>query len=271
MSNPWFRLHSDILSDEKVMSLGFSDRWFFVGVMCLKCDGMTEKYEGTKLDRKVALRLGISLSEAEELKARLVDEELIDAAWQPCAWDKRQYKSDTSADRVRDHRAKKKQQPKQDDSTVKRSCNVTVTPPDTDTDTEVVSKNICAVSAKHAPGAFEAFWSAFPDGRKRGKGKCRDLFNRVIKTKSVTGDQLVQAVMDMRGIAPDYPPMPATWLNGGRWEDDPQPSSSKPKSNKSKQLEALAKWVNDDQPEQEMKNVTPQNGHSPAHSILSSD
>ena len=126
MSNPWFRLHSDILNDEKVLSLAFSDRWFFVAVMALKSDGMIDKYEGDALDKKVAIRLGISRPEAIELRCRLADEMLIDANWQPCAWDKRQYTSDTSTDRVRAYRQKKKAQTKQQDADMKRPCNVSL-------------------------------------------------------------------------------------------------------------------------------------------------
>jgi hypothetical protein len=132
VSNPWFRLHADIIDDEKVGALAFSDRWFFVAVLCLKCDETLDKYKGHTLDKKVAWKLRISVSEVEELKSRLRAEGLIDAEWQPVAWDKRQFKSDSSAERVARHRAKQKQQ----HSKMKRPCNVTVTAPDTETDTD---------------------------------------------------------------------------------------------------------------------------------------
>ena len=120
------------------------------------------------------------------------------------------------------------------------------------------SLSICAVSAKRAPDAFEKFWSAFPEGRKRGKGKCRDLFNRIIKTKSVPSDQLVQAVMDMRGIDPDYPPMPATWLNQGRWEDTPQASqrSTKPTAHQNTMNNIRSIMEDDERARRETENHT---------------
>ena len=69
--------------------------------------------------------------------------------------------------------------------------------------------------------AFEQFWSAFPSARKRGKGDCRQRFCKIVAGRAATADQIVKAVLEGRGIDPDYPPMPATWLNQGRWEDDP--------------------------------------------------
>lgn len=134
----------------------------------------------------------------------------------------------------------------------------------------------CAVPAVPAlfyEPDFEDFWQAFPSRRKRGKAKCREMFKKIVVKTGIDPDVIIRAAKLRHGMDadPEYSPMPATWLRGEGWEEDPPEAFSKPKSNKSKQLEALAKWVNDDQPEQEMKNVTPQNGHSPAHSILSSD
>lgn len=86
MSNPWFYLHTDILNDEKIISLTASDRWYFIAIMSLKCDGMLDKYEGDSLQRKVALRLRISAVEAAKLKRRLTEEGLIDEDWQPVDW-----------------------------------------------------------------------------------------------------------------------------------------------------------------------------------------
>jgi hypothetical protein len=211
MSNPWFRLHADVLSDEKVLSLAFSDRWFFVAVMCLKCEGMQDKYEGKNLDRKMAIRMGISLSEAEELKGRLVDEGLICGNWIPVAWDKRQYKSDTSAERVARHRAKQKQSL----SGVKRPCNVTVTPPDTDTDTE------------NKYSRFDEFWDCFAD--KRGKEAARRVWNW--KKLDDIADQVINGArryVASRGSDRKFWKQAQGWLNDGRWEDEPDQPISKP-------------------------------------------
>lgn len=73
--------------------------------------------------------------------------------------------------------------------------------------------------------AFEKFWSLFPAERRRGKGKARGLFATIVagrhKVGRATADEIVQAVREGRGIDPSFPPMPETWLNQGRWMDEP--------------------------------------------------
>lgn len=77
--------------------------------------------------------------------------------------------------------------------------------------------------------AFEKFWSLFPAERRRGKGKARGLFAAIVagrhKIGRASADEMVQAVREWRGIDPNFPPMPETWLNQGRWMDDPKRSA----------------------------------------------
>lgn len=77
--------------------------------------------------------------------------------------------------------------------------------------------------------AFEQFWSLFPAERRRGKGKARGLFAAIVagrhKIGRASADEMVQAVREWRGIDPNFPPMPETWLNQGRWMDDPKRSA----------------------------------------------
>ena len=69
--------------------------------------------------------------------------------------------------------------------------------------------------------AFDAFWSAYP--RKSGKEAARKAFSRV----SVDLGTLLSAIeaqkktMQWRRDGGQYIPYPATWLNQGRWEDEP--------------------------------------------------
>lgn len=85
--------------------------------------------------------------------------------------------------------------------------------------------------------AFEDFWKAFPAERRRNKGKARDLFHQIVSGRQgkrrASSEVLVGAIRAGRGIDPNFPPMPETWLNGGRWEDEvpggpptPQPRQS---------------------------------------------
>lgn len=77
---------------------------------------------------------------------------------------------------------------------------------------------------------FEQWWSVFPAGRKRAKGRCRQMFIMIAKgahhTFDATADRMIDAARTYAETRPDpqYVPMPLTWLNQGRWEDDPKDS-----------------------------------------------
>jgi hypothetical protein len=117
----WFRMYAEFATDPKVQMLSETDQRRYIMILCLKCSNG----DVTLHETEVAFQLRISNEELTATKQRLMDKNLIDENFQPVAWDKRQYKSDSSAERVRKHREKQKQQ-----------RNVTVTPPDTDTDTD---------------------------------------------------------------------------------------------------------------------------------------
>lgn len=127
----WFRMHTDILSNVKLKLVAFEDRWHFVAVCCMKAKGLLDDQRPENLRaRMIAAHLGLTVTEADEVRRRLVEVDLIREDWQPKGWDKYQYASDNSTDRVRKFREK------QGVNGAKRSRNVSVTPSDTDTDTE---------------------------------------------------------------------------------------------------------------------------------------
>lgn len=115
----WFRMYAEFATDPKVQMLSEADQRRYIMLLCLRCCNG----DVTLQDDEVAFQLRISNEEWAETKAILQDKGLIDEQSMPTAWDRRQYVSDSSAARVAAHRARKKQR-----------CNVTVTPPDTDTD-----------------------------------------------------------------------------------------------------------------------------------------
>ena len=122
---PWFRLYRDIIHDDKIKLLAFEDRWHFVAILCMKCDGLLDEPESDVKDRRIAVNLGVQVRELGEIRRRLVEVGLVDETLNPLAWDELQFKSDSSAERVRAYRER-----------VKQPCNVSVTPQDTDTDTD---------------------------------------------------------------------------------------------------------------------------------------
>lgn len=125
MPNQWFRMYSEFATDPKVQMLPEADQRRYLMLLCLRCSNG----DVTLHDEEIAFQLRISCDDWGETKARLVAKKLIDEQGRPCAWDKRQYQSDSSTARVAAHRARKKQE-------TKRGCNVSETPPDTETDTE---------------------------------------------------------------------------------------------------------------------------------------
>lgn len=88
----WFRLYADIIHDSKLRLLAFEDRWHFIALCALKCDGLLDKPESDLRLRQIAVAMGVQLRELDEIKRRLVEVELIDESFQPIRWDKRQYK-----------------------------------------------------------------------------------------------------------------------------------------------------------------------------------
>ena len=121
MPSYWFRMYAEVLNDPKVQNLPGDLFKIWVNALCIACNG-----NGTlpKLeDVSFALRLPFHETKTafQELEkhALLVT---VDETFQFKSWNKRQYKSDVSTERVKRHRERKR--------------NVTETPPDTDTDTE---------------------------------------------------------------------------------------------------------------------------------------
>lgn len=78
---------------------------------------------------------------------------------------------------------------------------------------------------------FEQFWKVYP--RKQGKGKARDVFNKINPSESLLG-KMMTAVLAASVSAQwkkdngQFIPLPATWLNQERWEDEINPDMGKP-------------------------------------------
>jgi hypothetical protein len=117
----WFRFYNEVLNDPKVQCLPGDTFKAWVNILCLASqnDGVIPSID----DVTFALRLPLhDVTEHFDIlfAAGLIDEK--NGFRSPHNWKKRQFKSDTSNERVKRHRDRYK----------KRDRNVTVTPPDTE-------------------------------------------------------------------------------------------------------------------------------------------
>ena len=206
MSNPWFRMYHEFATDPKIQMLSEVNQRRYLMVLCLRCSNA----DVTLQDEQVAFQLRIAVDEWLQSKAVLQAANLICNDNKPTAWDKRQYLSDSSTARVARHRAKQ-EKPK------KQPCNVTVTPPDTDTDTE------------NTYSSFEDFWTAYP--RKTNRKTANTAWMK-LKPKQETLDLITQniddrlAAGDWRLEEKNYIPHATTYLNQRRWEDEVIPTGN---------------------------------------------
>lgn len=72
---------------------------------------------------------------------------------------------------------------------------------------------------------FERFWSAFPKRRRTKKQEALRKWKSILKTKVVTAEFLIRRATDYAASPKgksEYAVMPAVWLNGGMWDDEPE-------------------------------------------------
>jgi len=214
----WFRMYQEFASDPKVQSMPEAMQRRLVMLLCLRCSNALV----TLQDDEIAFALRISEEELAATKALFQRKGFIDEGWEILNWDKRQFVSDSSAERVARHRAKKKEEAQQ-------ACNVTVTPPEQNrTETEQNKETPPAPQsvARAAPGGFEKFWAAYP--RKVSKGDAERAFKK-LKPDADLLETILKAVEAQKGgeawckDGGQYIPHPATWLNGKRWDDEVVP------------------------------------------------
>jgi hypothetical protein len=106
----WFKVYAEIIHDPKIRALAYEDRWHFVALMALTCDGTLDEPADLR-DELVSVALGLHGIDLDKAKARLMRLRLIGEDWKPCKWDKRQDSTDPrAAERMRRYRAAVKDQ-----------------------------------------------------------------------------------------------------------------------------------------------------------------
>lgn len=143
----WFRLYDDAINDPKILRLPDAARWQWVAMLCVasKHDGVLPQLSD------VALLLRMPPKKAAATLARLREAGLVDETDNglvPHNWDGRQYKSDTSTERVRKHRATRRNVSPDGEETIQQSLALSAaTAPETDTESDPESlTDSCAVA-----------------------------------------------------------------------------------------------------------------------------
>jgi len=219
----WFRLYAELLHDPKVQTLSAEDFKAYINALCLACQ------EGGSFTSE-ALQWA-SRCDADTV-TRLVTAGLIvrrhSDRLAPHNWAKRQFKSDTSADRTRRWRERKR--------------DVTVTPPEyREQNTEIPPKGSpvtgvtdCQPKGGRSRGSvarqrrgdvryterFERFWAAYP--RKQAKAAAFEAFQKFdeeAQEGAVMAAPFFAQEMQEEGRPIDKIPHGSTWLNQRRFLD----------------------------------------------------
>lgn len=91
---------------------------------------------------------------------------------------------------------------------------------------------------------FDEFWATYP--RRVGKGQARKMWKQAIKkTDAATIIQGAQRYAEIRsGEEAKYTAYPASWLNGERWTDEPDPTFEKPGQAKARAIAEAIERMN---------------------------
>lgn len=227
----WFRFYTEALDDPKVQKLPAEDFRVWVNLLCVakNNDGQLP----SESDCAFLLRMEIEAFHVTFLslkEAGLIDSERgRDKHTEPHNWKKRQYKSDSSTERVKRYR--------------ERERNALVTPraradTETETDTETENKERKHMPGNKIPGAvvheipdqfdrtdFGQWWNHWTiAGTKRGKQAARLKFKTAMKIASLedlcSGVDRYLAYCRAEGTDVTKIIHPERFLSKGYWENE---------------------------------------------------
>lgn len=101
MANPWFRLYSEFQDDPDIQLLSEQMQRRFVMLLCSRCK--TE----VLTDTVIGFQWRMSVEDVAETKRVFIAAGFIDDTWTVMNWNKRQFVSDNTNDRVKKYRDKR--------------------------------------------------------------------------------------------------------------------------------------------------------------------
>lgn len=223
----WWRAYDEALDDPKLQRLSADLFRCWFNLLCL-----TSKNGGT-LPQLADISFALRIPEARmkkimnELRLGGLIDETADGTLHPHNWNGRQYKSDVSTERVKQFRKRKRNvssngdgngdetfHETEPDGFMKRSRSVSVSSLPSSED----SLRLEALEEEKACGKFTQFWKIYP--HKVGKKDAEKAFGKAKKT--VDFETLMAGLRAYAAKTDDRPWCnPATWLNQGRWDDQP--------------------------------------------------
>ena len=217
-SEPWFRFYVRTLDNPKAQRLPGSTFKGWVNLLCL-----AKEYDGALPSvEDISFRLRLSKRKVETLLKSLRSKGLVDGD-RMHDWDEMQYPSDSSTERVKQHRERAKEHHRNVSSNVSVTSQSRVEKIRVETETEQSPKPPARKLAD-VPEGFQHWYDSYP--RKHGKLAAVKAWKK-IKPSSHLAVQMAEAIRNQtaqhhfqNGQGEDFIPNPATWLNQGRWDDE---------------------------------------------------
>ena len=212
----WFRLYDDLVDDPKIQRLPGEMVKALLNLWCLASqnDGLLPAHDD------ISFKLRMRPAKVQHLLSVLGECGLVDSdetGLRPHNWNARQFKSDVSNERVKQHRERKRNV----------TPTVTATPPETEQkqNTEAEQKDISPRSDDWPKDFGDIFWQAYP--RKTEKLSAMKRLSSVRKSGIVTFKDLMDGVSRYAAAVshndPKFTKHPTSWLNAGCWADETQP------------------------------------------------
>jgi hypothetical protein len=241
--NRWFRHYEGLSIDPKFVSVAIAsnqpvERVVWIWVHILESAAALNDGGRCRFDpRQIARHLQVAVEECNSIVTELVTHGMLQSvtgAFHVTSWDKRQYKATSSTDRVRRHREAKKLA-KNNNLGVKQetvSCNASETllkrtETETETDIYLTAKKVRRSNGPKPSASdpdFDLWYKTYP--RREARGAAEKAY--AAARKIATADELLAGATTARQkyTDPKFTPMPATWLNQKRWQDEGQDAKS---------------------------------------------
>lgn len=144
-SLPWFRVYTDLTHDPRFRRQPLHVRWAWIALLSIARRCTKPGYliiDGDNMTvADLADEAAISIEEAQQSWDYFVSKLLVVSyrgSWRVDGWDRRQFESDSSTERVRKHRSR--------GAKAERDCNVSCNVEETCSDNRVQSTDTCSIS-----------------------------------------------------------------------------------------------------------------------------